>query len=252
MKVCYFTSESDIDAKFMTLFEEQGFVPLVDGLHRDQFEWLKRYYMDTPHLFCWLDDDRQCHFGTVHRLQHLPSFVVYFTQNSAVSTFEWDQIELYFRYLINGTNISERTLRCVKKLKDRFAQPEVILQSEQPNLPQYYEFKSKLLEEQDIAVFEITKANGTTPYTTIVRNFSVKGYKPLFTNYFACNAFRKDWIAIQFLSKLWDETMQGPMDLDEMLKEATEACYPGENYVPIAEPEVYMKSMDEVLEMLGM
>ena len=248
MKITCFTSQSDLDGKFVTLFEEQGFVPLVDGLHRQDLVWLTAKFKDTPHLFGWLDYNNMLHFVDVQELQNFPSFVVYFNTDEIISDFEWEQVQHYFRHLVNGTPVSDRTLRCIKKLKDQVAKPQVILQSEQPALPQYYEFNSKILEDQDIGIFEITKANGTTPYTTVIRNFSIKGYKPLFTNYFACNAFRNDFVAIQFLMKLWEEFMQGPMDVDGMLKDATEACYPGEDYIPITEPEVYQKSLQEIVE----
>lgn len=242
---------TEIDGKIVKLFEQQEFVPVVDAVHGNDFHWL-RFNFRCPHRFYCVSAHGHAQVVTVDQLCISPQFAIYFTEGTPVTDFEWDQINLYIKNLVFGEAISDRTQRCIKRLREQVAKPALLRGPEYPDLPQFYEFNSQMFEDRDVAVFEITKANSTTPYTTLVREFSVKGYKPLFTNYFACNAFKNDFVAIQFLMKLWQEFMQGPMDLDAMLKEATEACYPGENYVPIAEPEVYMKSMDEVLEMLGM
>lgn len=241
---------TELDGKIVQLFEKEQFVPTVDAIHGNDFHWLE-YHYKCPHRFYIVtpDEMKSC---IVEELQITPHFVIHFNQTQTITDFEWEQINVYIHNLIYGYPISDRTQRCIKRIRDFIVQPQLLKGPETPELPQFYEFNSQTFEDRDVAVFEITKANSTTPYTTLIREFSVKGYKPLFTNYFACNAFKNDFVAIQFLMKLWEEFMQGPMDLDEMLKQATEACYPGENYVPIVEPEVYMKSMDEVLEMLGM
>lgn len=241
---------TELDAKIIQMFEKEDFVPTVDAIHGHDFHWLE-YHYKCPHRFYTVTPDTINSF-VVEELQVIPQFVIHFNQKRTITDFEWEQINVYIHNLVYGHSMTDRTLRCIKKIREYIQQPELLKGPEQPSLPQYYEFNSQLIEDKDIAVFEITKANSTTPYTTLVREFSIKGYKPLFTNYFACNAFKNDFIAIQFLMKLWQEFMQGPMDLDGMLKEATEACYPGENYVPIAEPEVYVKPMKEVIEMLGL
>lgn len=239
------------DGKIIKIFEAEKFVPLVDGKHGNDFYWLKKHYQ-CPHRFYCLSHDGQITACKVEELTTEPQFSIHFNQTQTITDFEWEQIYLYIYNLLYGQPISERTQRCIKRVRSYVVKPELLQGPEPPTLPQFYEFNSEMIEDRDIAVFEITKANSTTPYTTLVREFSVKGYKPLFTNYFACNAFKNDCVAIHFLKKLWEEFMQGPMDLDQMLKEATEACYPGENYVPISEPEVYMKPMKEVIEMLGL
>jgi hypothetical protein len=44
--------------------------------------------------------------------------------------------------------------------------------------------------------------------------------------------------------------MDGDFDLDAMLKEDTEACYPSDTHAPRGEPEVYRKTIDETLAVL--
>ena len=48
----------------------------------------------------------------------------------------------------------------------------------------------------------------------------------------------------------WDAEMDGDFDLERMLKEDTEACYPSATHSPRVEPEVYRKSILETLATL--
>jgi|JI7StandDraft_1071085.scaffolds.fasta_scaffold186244_2 hypothetical protein len=230
--------------------ENEGFVPMIDSVNGNNLQYLKTRYT-TPHRFYIFGQDQSLLSKIGEELNEKPHLVIYFTQGDVVTDFDWDQIDLYIHNLVFGHPITDRTKRAIKKLVDEIARPKLVQQSAMPELPQYYECNSLTIEDRDIIIFEIKKANTLIPYTTVIRQFSIKGYKPLFTNYFACNAFKNDNIAIQFLMKLWEKLMTGPMDLDEMLKRATEDCYPGENYIPIAEPEVYNKSLQQVLEMLN-
>ena len=44
--------------------------------------------------------------------------------------------------------------------------------------------------------------------------------------------------------------MDGEFDLDHLLKNATEACYPAENTLPAPEPEVYRKNIYDTINVL--
>lgn len=250
MKIIIFpdSPSSDLDGKLIRLFENQHFVPLVDDKHGNDQDWFRKNFDGPFRLYSF--DQQNLITLDIDDMKQPVKFVIYFNQNEIITEFEWYQIELYLTHIIYEHPITERTKRCIERIRDQQLTLKPFVSPQQPDLPQFYEFKSHFIEEDDIALFEITKANSTTPYTTVVRQFSVKGYKPLFTNYFACNAFRNDFVAITFLQKLWKEYMQGPMDLDQLLKDATEACYPNENYIPIAEPEVYIKSIPEVIQQI--
>lgn len=253
MKIILFTEKesSELEKSLLDQFQNEKLLVLVDAKHKNDRDWLMTQF-SCPHRFYCFDVNQNLYNVTRDELYEPPCFVIYFNQDQVVTTFDWEQIDHYMMYLIYGNLLSNRTKRHIRRIKDVYSTLEPLVKAEQPNLPQFYEFNSMVIEDRDIALFEITKANNVTPYTTIVRNFSSRGYKPLFTNYFCCNAFRNDFIAIAFLEKLWKHLMQGEMDLDEMLKEATQSCYPGDGYIPIAEPEVYQRSMQQVLEMLQM
>jgi len=50
---------------------------------------------------------------------------------------------------------------------------------------------------------------------------------------------------------MWEQLdLKEKFDMDAMLKEATEKCYPSKNGPPEPEPEVYRRSIDDVLLIL--
>lgn len=223
---------------------------MLDAVHGNDKQWLQ-HKLQCPHRLFWFDMEKQQFVSeTIDTLDTTPSFVIYFNHDRLVTAFEWEQIQKFINALFLDQPMTGRTERCIQRLKTHQAAVNAQVEPEDTTqgLPQYYQFRSHLHEESDIAFFEIIKANSLTPYTTIVHDFSNVGYKPLFTNYFTVNVFKNDCIAIQFLMKLWERFMEGPMDLDQLLKEATEACYPGENFIPNAEPRVYARTIEQVME----
>lgn len=244
-------AEDKVPAHLITLFEAHCFVPQVDAVHVNDKYWLNEKFRNCPHRMFYHDDNFHWTICTVKDLNDSPAMAVYFKQGAILTDFDWSQIEEYCIKIVEGEFISSRMERGIQKIKEKVVTSPPVNEVAAPELPQYYQFRSKLIEDRDVALFEITKANSNTPYTTIVRQFSINGYKPVFTNYFAVASFSHDILAAAFLKKLWEHfEMPGEFDLDTMLKNATEACRPGENYVPIAEPEVYTRSIEEVLEKL--
>lgn len=73
---------------------------------------------------------------------------------------------------------------------------------------------------------------------------------PFFTALFVSNSWGLCQGDIDFLKNYWDAEMDGDFDLERMLKEDTEACYPSATHSPRGEPEVYRKSILETLATL--
>lgn len=48
----------------------------------------------------------------------------------------------------------------------------------------YYDFKEYVIKDRDVAFFQITKPFTDLPYTLVVRDFSSKGYLPLFSGFY--------------------------------------------------------------------
>jgi hypothetical protein len=110
-----------------------------------------------------------------------------------------------------------------------------------------YELENKLVN--DCMFYQVTKPHVDRPYVTVVRDFSKKGHRRFFTNLFVCSSWGVCSKDIMFLKKVWEHfDMEGDMDLDDLMKEATQACkYPELE----TEPEVWRTSLDKVLEILN-
>lgn len=233
-------------------FRKFGFEPMIDGIHGKDKNWLQQK-LQCPHRLFYKDYlQTQFLSDTVDKLQIDPSFVVYFNDDQLITNFEWEQITKFVNSIMLQQPMSDRTERCIQRLLKQMTtknlQSDIASEDSTKGLPQYYQFRSMVHEESDKAFFEIIKSNSTTPYTTIINDYSKVGYKPLFTNYISIDSFKNDCIAVHFLGKLWERFMDGPFDLDGLLKEATEQCYPSENFIPNAEPKVYARTIEQVME----
>lgn len=118
-------------------------------------------------------------------------------------------------------------------------------------LPKAYSYDCEIDNGRNICFCQITKPFTDRPYTTVIRNFSEQGLKPLFTSLFIDSTwgFSHD---VEFLVQLWSHLGLiyefGELDLDKELKQRTESCYPKEGQVPEKEPEVYRMSIEELKE----
>jgi len=246
MQIIIFENSS----RLVTGFRDFGIEPMIDAVHGSDKNWLLAK-LQCPHRLFWLDlEKNQIVAECIDTLEQNPSFVIYFNHDQMVTQFEWDQIIKFVNCIFLNQPITGRTERCIQRLKTQMVTqtPQQTPPDLTQGLPQYYQFRSVIHEPSDTGFFEIIKANSDIPYTTIISQFTQKGYKPLFTNYFTVNVFKNDCIAIHFLSKLWERFMEGPFDLDTLLKEATEQCYPAENFIPNAEPRVYARTIEQVME----
>ena len=100
-------------------------------------------------------------------------------------------------------------------------------------------------------LYEIRKPNTDLPYTTVIRNYSERGHRDFFPSLYVCNSWGVSRDDLPFLSYIWTQLeMEGEFDMDLMLKEATEKCYPSSGAIPDAEPEVYRRNIQDVLNTL--
>lgn len=108
-----------------------------------------------------------------------------------------------------------------------------------------YTLETKLVN--DCMFYQVVKPFVDRPYVTVVRDFEKNGHKRFFTNLFVCNSWGIASKDIQFLHKAWEWfNMEGVMDLDVLMKEATEACNGLET-----EPEVWRSDMKSVLKIFN-
>lgn len=107
-----------------------------------------------------------------------------------------------------------------------------------------YGFRYEVIDG-DICVCEIIKPYTDLPYTTIIRNYSERGFLPVFTALYVCQSWGVTNLDHGFMYKLWEylnmSAKYGELDLEKLLKDDIEKCKQG-----FPEPEVYRASIEGV------
>ncbi len=115
-----------------------------------------------------------------------------------------------------------------------------------------YTFNSFLCPERNVSLFEIVKPHTDLPYTIVVRDFNNRGLLPVFTSLVICHSWGVCSEDLGFLKELWRflemEEEFGMFDIEALMKDATERCVPTEGRLPEPEPEVYRRTIDQVLQ----
>ena len=235
-------------------FTAAGYCPLVDSVHGKDYHWFKnqfiknyRLYKDgaTVYSFVVEDLDAEMNFS--------PDFAIIFNEDDEeVGDEAWARIRRFILGLFAGNDGGESVDDILPKpvlvTQDDFSLPEVKDDGKDEDC---YGFKTTFIEDKNLMLYQITRPYTDLPYTTIVRDFKNVGHRPFFSALFVCTSWGVSRHDVPFLGMLWKHLgMVGEFDIDELLKEATEACYPSENKIPKAEPEVYRRGIDEVMKTL--
>jgi hypothetical protein len=227
-----------------------GYSPLIDAVHRNDFNWLAEKFRECPHRFFKQDLNGNCQ---VVDFNDEPHFVVFFNVNEDISSRDWEILEAYVFGIVEKQDygVGMMTRRQAQLLKAPTFIAELELDKEiEEELPIEYGFRSHILIENDVGFFEIVKPYTDRPYVVVIEKYSERGIHPVFTSLFICNSWGICNEDIQFLHQLWNYMgyPNSSFDLDEMLKQATEDCYPREGWVPNCEPVVYRRALEEVVQ----
>jgi hypothetical protein len=219
---------------------------LVDAVHGDDKEYLQKTFDNpTTRFFHFFDDLITC--TTFKNLNYRPDFVMVCENKNEE---EWTCIELFIDFLLceERTETPQVTMgrELVPRIQHQAPLQQPVFETKGPE-DLSYTIETKVVN--DTLFVQIEKPFCDLPYTVVVFNFSQVGYKTVFTDLFICESWgvsKKDFQFLEFLWGKWE--MEGEYNLDAMLKEATEACYPGEKKEPVPEPRVYRKPIQAVLE----
>ena len=246
-------------------FHELGFAPMVDSKHTTK-EWFVENFMTLDHKVFY--NQPFLLQGTIDQvdfdLSGIPHFVIYYTKNeeSKLLTVEdWECIIRYFDWKLNEHGDgSDYQLRHAESLL--LPPTSTPLEQGPESIPEdtdivkvkdmkkyYYKFESKHLSELDLMMYEITKPFVDRPFTILIDKFSENGPKQLFSDLFISEDWGKDSMDIRFLDSLWTYLkLDGTFNVDQILKERTESCYPNESGEIRCEPKVYRISMESMIE----
>ena len=242
-------NQTDKQANIIQLLD-QYYTVLVDAINGSNLSYFQKNFKTAHRLFFVSEFVSMC---TVEELQNIaPDFAIVFNQDIEVSEKQWIQIERYLESLFfpSGTITGDIVLQAQKLLQSK--QKVLPFKSSQPApvIPQkeFYNLVLKEVNEKDCVLIQVDKPFCDLPYTVVIRDYSKKGLRSFFTDLFICSSWgvcRKDFV---FLKEVWDHwKMEGVFDIDAMLLEATKRCFPNEGIEPEPEPEVYRRSIEEVL-----
>lgn len=236
-------------------FREYGFEPLVDADHQQDLKWLNHNFKNFSHRFFKIGNYEG--FECIQEIDKIDKdelfdFVLTFNELEKSNLNIWININHWVAVIV-----FQRPYRDVsfQELDEKIQRPyieKVIVEEEEiledhPSVPDSYGFRFKAIPEKGLCIYEVLKPHTDLPYTTIVRNWV--DHKPFFSNLFVCKSWGVANTDLLFLKEAWKFLkMQGDCDLEKMVKERVESCLPPD---PEPEPEVYRRSMEQVLEYLN-
>lgn len=248
--------EDDIVKRFLEL----NFAPLVDSNHKKSHEWFINNVKPVPHkLFSF--EQQNIYFYEVDDLHtdmdFTPNVLIHWNQGDIIEEEQWRWIREWLVYKFYTCYdfldyMNDEILRADLLMK----RPEKFIATLPEEKPveennECYSFQTHFLEEKNTMLYEVKKPFTDLPYTSVIRNFSERGHKAFFPTLYICQSWGVSRYDLSFLSFMWKELkLEGDFDMDSMLKEATEKCYPSENGPPEPEPEVYRRGISDVLATL--
>lgn len=249
-----------IRSRCIEVFESIKIQPMVDGVHTDGAWFRQNYradnhraYYTTPFLIN--GKISEIDFG----ISSFPHFVI----SGEFTEPQWDCINRYLLHVFDKFD-SDTTLDQILVAKDLLAPPvnpiRINFDDDEYHDPlvvkrdlneNYYVFESKQIPELDIMIYSIKKPYIDLPFTVIIQDYSVVGAKYLFTDLYNSKDWGGYYADCAFLEKLWVELkLPGVLNeqlLNETLKERVLMFLPQEDGTTRAEPMVYRKTIDDVL-----
>lgn len=225
----------------------------VDAVHGTKEGYLTSNYTNARFFFL-SDFLSMCAPEELHMVQ--PDFVVAFNEDESISEKDWVCMERYLESLfVPSIQVSSDILETGKALLQQYYTPAPLVtppENNAPELTQHYELYMKHIPERDTMLIQVEKPFCDLPYTVVIENYNRKGLKSFFTDLFIAQSWgvaRKDY---EFLTQVWEHwNMEGEYNLDQMLREATQQCFPDKNEQPEPEPIVYRRPIENVVKTLA-
>jgi hypothetical protein len=234
---------------YVSKFLNYGYQPLVDGIHNSDYNWFVNNFKNS-YRFYNVDENKKVYSYTVEDLNpemYIPVlFAVVYNDDEIVDNERWSQIRKFIEDMLTDPNSANA--EGLNLFTPTSVVPILNPIAVNTELSDRYELRYQYIDAKDIMIYEIVKPNVDLPYVTLVRNFSTNGHTEFFTNLFVCPSWGIVKEDIGFLKQVWKEfRMRNEFNLEKLMKEATEKCYPQTGKPLQCEPEVYRKSMEQVL-----
>ncbi len=251
-------TENDIVKRFINL----GFAPLVDATHKNSHSWFINNVKPVDHRLFTIEN-QNVYFYDVNDLHpemdFTPNVMIHWSETCRkIKDEEWKSIREWLKYKFftcyDFIDYLTKEIQVADALMKRPHSEKCDIEKEEETslqLQDHYSFKTFLIEDKDTMLYEVYKPNTDLPYTSVIRNYSKRGHKAFFPTLYICNSWGVSRHDLPFLSFMWKQLDQkDEFDMDLMLKEATEKCYPSSNGHIEMEPEVYRRTITDVLLIL--
>ena len=250
--------EDDIVKRFLQL----NFAPLVDAHHKKSKQWFINNVKPVSHkLFSF--DQQNVYFYEVDDLNDTmdftPNVMINWNEEDVIEEQQWREIREWLLYKFytcyDSMDVNDNILQVVFKADQLMKRPELqISKLPEENIDEKNEgycFETFYIEDKNTMLYEVKKPYTDLPYTSVIRNFSERGHRAFFPSLYICKSWGVSRYDLPFLSFIWKQLgLEENFDMDSMLKETTEKCYPSENGIPEPEPEVYRRCISDVLTTL--
>lgn len=250
---------TDDEAVLVKRFTELGFAVLVDANHKKSYKWFTSNIKTCPHKLFNFENQNVYFYenSDLHpSMDFTPNVMINFNEDDEVEEETWRIIRewLVFKFYTCYDFIDYSTPE-IAKAEEIMKRPLTAKDSLPEETPiqsiDHYTFKTHFVEDKDTMLYEIRKPNTDLPYTSVIRNYSTRGHRAFFPTLYICTSWGVSRHDLPFLSYLWKQLdLDGDFDMDQMLKEATEKCYPSSEGVPEPEPQVYRRDIADVLNTL--
>jgi hypothetical protein len=254
---CPSTEEED---KIVKRFIDLKFAPLVDANNKNNYSFFEKNLIDTPHKLFNFYGQSVFYYEASDlnsSMTYSPQVLISWNVGDIVKEQDWRDIREWLIYYFfkcydyvdyntvevkHADELMKRPVSSIAKLTDE----EVV-----DVVEDFYRFYYYKVPDRDVCLYEVRKPHTDLPYTSVIRDFSTRGPRAFFPSLFICSSWGVSKDDVPFLGYLWKQLeMEGEFDMDSLLKEATEKCYPSENAIPEPEPEVYRRSIQDVLNTL--
>ncbi len=252
------------DVKIINMMNETGYYPFVDSVHKGD----EKYF------------EEKCQDGYGFNLEYIEEEWIWsFCQNHHADFYIWDdnvkdldQLLNYFVDSLNGFPFADKKGVNelyplghveVKKAEDVVMDPyasklfDEILKNPKLDIKDLppMEWIEPIAEEDGYLLtirmvgktmfYQVDRPYTDLPFTVYTKEFHENGHLDFFTSLFGSAAWGSSKHDVAFLKHFWTHFgMQGEFDMNKLLKDRIDSCYPPELK---AEPEVYRRTIDEVL-----
>ncbi|MEG3883813.1 hypothetical protein QT971_06335 [Microcoleus sp. herbarium19] len=230
-------------------FDAHHLPTLVDGVNGTCPEYLKNHFTGNSRF---LLVSEFISLATVEELVSTPDIAISFNDDTLIEETDWICIYRYLEVILLGLSHPEFIIETGKKLLNVFVSP-ALLQSppivEKLVDVEHYQLSTFLMKEQDTMLIQVEKPFCDLPYTVVIKKYSQRGIRSFFTDLFIAASWgvsRRDYA---FLERAWEYfDIQEEYNIEKMLLEATQRCFPQEGEAPEAEPVVYRRPIENVLD----